>query len=54
VLEVEPVVVGNQTKEPQMVVVPVEAVVTLETQEDVEEQADAALPEHQQHLTAYQ
>jgi hypothetical protein len=32
----------------------VEAVATLETQEDVEEQADAALPEHQQHLTAYQ
>ena len=31
-----------------------EAVVTLETQEDVEEQEDAALPEHQQHLTAYQ
>jgi hypothetical protein len=31
-----------------------EAVATLETQEDVEEQADAALPEHQQHLTAYQ
>ena len=27
---------------------------TLETQEDVEEQADAALQEHQQHLTAYQ
>jgi hypothetical protein len=54
VLEVEPVVVGNQTKDPQMVVVPVEAVVTLETQVDAEEQADAALPEHQQHLTAYQ
>ena len=31
-----------------------EAVVMPETQEDVEEQADAALPEHQQHLTAYQ
>ena len=48
------VVLGNQTKDPQMVVVPVEAVAMLETQEDVEEQADAALPEHQQHLTAYQ
>ena len=32
----------------------VEAVATLATPEDVEEQADAALPEHQQHLTAYQ
>jgi ABC-type transport system involved in cytochrome bd biosynthesis fused ATPase/permease subunit len=31
-----------------------EAVVMPETQEDVEEQADAALQEHQQHLTAYQ
>jgi hypothetical protein len=37
----------------RVVVVPVEAVVMLETQVEAEEQADAALPEHQQHLIAY-
>jgi hypothetical protein len=37
-----------------LVLVVAEAVVTLATPEDVEEQADAALQEHQQHLTAYQ
>jgi hypothetical protein len=31
-----------------------EAVVTLATQADAGGEADAALPEHQQHLTAYQ
>ena len=32
----------------------VEALVTLATPEDPGGEADAALPEHQQHLTAYQ
>ena len=43
----------NLLKQEEAVAV-VEAVATLATPEEAEEQADAALPEHQQHLTAYQ